>query len=118
MRRTLGTGWWLGIGLASILGCATTGPPPAAKPDATATLQYGGADGSSCEKAVVINEKAEMAGIAAEYRWLALRYPGYKKRMQSLKKCGDRPADVLAITTADGRDLEVTFDISQYFGKF
>ncbi len=81
-------------------------------------MAFGGGDGSSCAQAVVVHERGEMAGIRAEYQWLAARYPGYARQGQSLSHCGDKAADILEIRTADGRTLEVYFDISEYFGRF
>jgi hypothetical protein len=103
--------------VAALVGCATTTPggPPAGA--AAESMKYGGGDGTSCEQAVVIHEKSEMAGIAAEYAWLKARYPGYRRGPQSLSKCGDRPADKIEIRTADGRELAVVFDISEFFGR-
>jgi len=75
-------------------------------------------DGSSFEKAIVITEKGETAGVAAEYKWLRANYPGYKSRMQSLRNYNGKPYDVIAITTAGGTDKDVYFDISGFFGKF
>jgi len=37
--------------------------------------------------------------------------------MRSLIRCNGRPADQLRIRTADGQELEVFFDISEYFGR-
>jgi hypothetical protein len=79
-------------------------------------MKYGGGDGSSCEQAVVVREKSEMAGIAAEYAWIRARYPGYTRGPQALSKCGPHPADKIQIRTADGRELEIVFDISEFFG--
>ena len=79
-------------------------------------MKYGGGDGTSCEQAVVVHEKNEMLGIQAEYAWLRARYPGFRRGPQSLSKCGNRPADKIEIRTPDGRTLEVTFDISEFFG--
>ena len=105
----------------ALVGCATasTGGTPAGGSGASASEQstrYGGGDGTSCEQAVVVHEHSEMAGVAAEYAWLKARYPGYRRGPQGLSKCGNRPADKIQIRTQDGRELEVVFDISEFFG--
>ncbi len=38
-------------------------------------------------------------------------------RKQALRQCAGKPADVLEITTAEGKDLAIHFDISDFFGK-
>lgn len=77
-----------------------------------------GGDGSSYEKAIVIAEKTETTGVDAEYAWLRKNYPGYKVEMQSLNQHDGKPYDILKIKTADGVEMSVYFDISNYFSKF
>lgn len=75
-------------------------------------------DGSTYEKAVIIMEKSEMTGTAAEYKWLKEHYPGYSMQMQSLTHYKNKPYDILQVTTTAGIRIEVFFDISNFFGKF
>ncbi len=75
-------------------------------------------DGSTYEKAVIIMEKSESTGTAAEYKWLKDHYPGYTMQMQSLTHYKNKPYDILQVTTAAGIRIEVFFDISNFFGKF
>ena len=75
-------------------------------------------DGSSYEKAIVIEETSETKGVSAEYAWLKKQYPGHKVISQSLSQKGGKPYDILRIETADGTKKEVYFDISNFFGKF
>lgn len=74
-----------------------------------------GGDGLTCDTRVIIHADNEAAGIAAEHGWLRAKYPGYKLGMQSLGQCAKSPADVLSITTTDGKTLEIYFDISSFF---
>ena len=104
-------------------GCATSNeakpaqPPPAGGGDlASQPMTYGTGDGTSCAQAVVIHAKDEFSGVRAEYVWIAARYPGYEKKMQALTNCNGRPADEIGIRTADGQEVKVYFDISEYFG--
>jgi len=76
------------------------------------------ADGSSYEKAIVIQEKSEMPGVDAEYAWLKKQYPGYKMQSQKLISYNKKPYDILNIVTADGEKKAVYFDISNFYGKF
>ncbi|MBI5857337.1 MAG: hypothetical protein HZB42_06775 [Sphingobacteriales bacterium] len=75
-------------------------------------------DGSSYEKAIVINEKSEGPGIAAEYKWLRENYPGYKLISQSLNGKDGKKYDIMAIETRDGEKKTIYFDITKYFGHF
>nr|WP_294949657.1 hypothetical protein [uncultured Mucilaginibacter sp.] len=75
-------------------------------------------DGSSYKTAIVITETHEQQGIDAEYAWLRAKYPDYKARGQSLSNQDKKPYDIIHITTAEGKDLDVYFDISNFFGKF
>jgi hypothetical protein len=68
-------------------------------------------DGSSYEKAIVAKS------VPAEYAWLKKKYPGYALRRQSLRTHDGKPFDVLEITLKGGKEIEVYFDISSFFGK-
>ena len=105
--------------LAIATACSTTKHTAgsANNPTTAITPPIAGADGSSFEKAIVIQETSETTGGAAEYKWLRENYPGYKMGMQSLVTHDKKPYDILAITTADGVEKKVYFDISNYFGK-
>ena len=82
-------------------------------------LRFEGGDGSSQEKAVIIKgAKNSEAGVHSEYDWLRKKYPGYQMKRQSLQSAGGKSYDVLAIHTKDGKDLDVWFDITEFFGKF
>jgi hypothetical protein len=75
-------------------------------------------DGTSFAKAIVIGEKSETSGVAAEYQWIRQHYPGSKNGGQALTYDKGKPYDVLTITTAGGEKKDVYFDISRFFGKF
>ncbi len=84
----------------------------------TSSVKYAGGDGSSMEKAVVIKGARDSeAGIASEYAWVAKKYPGYQMKRQSLLNHGGKSYDMLSITTKDGKELDVYFDITEFFGK-
>ncbi|RPJ10950.1 MAG: hypothetical protein EHM36_02440, partial [Deltaproteobacteria bacterium] len=77
----------------------------------SAAVTYGGRDGSSIEKAVVIRGvKDTLSGIRAERQWLAKHYPGYKKVRQSLFHKDERSYDLIEISTAAGEAREIYFD--------
>jgi hypothetical protein len=75
-------------------------------------------DGLSYETAIVITETSETKGVAAEYAWLREHYPGAKMNQQSLTTHDGKPYDILNIKTEQGKELDIYFDISNFFGKF
>ncbi|MES2062716.1 MAG: hypothetical protein V4456_12400 [Bacteroidota bacterium] len=75
-------------------------------------------DGVSFQTAVVIQEKSEKTGIDAEYAWVKANYPGASSRGQSLIYHDKKPYDILKIKTADGKEQDLYFDISNFYGKF
>jgi hypothetical protein len=92
---------------------------PPAKAAPAAEVKYEGGDGSSMEKAIIIKgAKGSEAGIGAEYAWLAKKYPGYKTREQALLGDKKKKYDMISITTGECKQVEVYFDISEFFGKF
>lgn len=74
-------------------------------------------DGSSFDKAIVITETTETAGIAAEYKWLNQHYPGYKMKKQALSHHDGKPYDILYFKHKR-KKRTIYFDISAFFGKF
>ncbi|MEK0450060.1 MAG: hypothetical protein RL088_2328 [Verrucomicrobiota bacterium] len=84
---------------------------PKEKPAPSENAAPDKADGSSFAKAIPAKS------IPAEYDWLRKNHPGYKLRQQSLQMHQGKPYDVLAITKKDGKDIDVFFDISSFFGK-
>ena len=82
-------------------------------------IAYEGGDGSSMEKAVVIKgAKDSGTGIRAEYDWVGKKFPGYRLKKQSVRAKDGKSYDVLAIVTKDGKEMEIHFDISEFFGKY
>ncbi len=76
-----------------------------------------GNDGSSYEKAIVIEETTESKGVPAEYVWIRENYPHSSIQGQSLMHKNDRSYDVIKITTASGDEKSIYFDISNFFGN-
>ena len=75
-------------------------------------------DGLSYSTAIVITEKTETTGVRAEYKWIGEHYSDYKVKGQALTTHDNKPFDVITITLSNGKDLDLYFDISNYFGKF
>jgi hypothetical protein len=86
-------------------------------PAAPAAAQTGG-DGSSVEKAIVIQAANERQGIAAEREWVEKNLPGWKKSGQALiGGPGGRQYDRIELTGPGGARKTVYFDITAFFGK-
>ncbi|MDR0478420.1 MAG: hypothetical protein LBH31_01165 [Burkholderiaceae bacterium] len=106
--------------LAALAGCAQPTIPAAGQepdqPAAAITDQQ--TEGSSFEKAVVIQEKTEIAGVPAEYTWLRDHYPSYKRISQSMISHDGKSYDILHIETEDRQEIDIYFDISSFFGHF
>jgi hypothetical protein len=83
---------------------------------------YGGNDGSTREKAVVINATSSLAGIDAEYRWLSQKFGEENKDwfvdMRMHGDHGGRSYETFALTMSDGTSRSVHFDISSFYGRF
>jgi predicted Zn-dependent protease len=75
-------------------------------------------DGSTFEKAIIINKNTDKAGIDAEYEWLRQNYPGYKFNGQILTQKNRVPYDIINIITADGQSKSIYFNISRFFPRF
>jgi len=75
-------------------------------------------DGSSFDKAIVINETQERPGIDDEYTWIRQHYPNAQNNSQALVYHNQKPYDVLHITTVDGKAMAIYFDISKFYGKW
>lgn len=83
----------------------------------TAKTAQAAADGSSMERAVLIDENDTMRGIAAENRWIAQNLPQCRKRGQALLQGQGKVYDRITLECPDGR-REVYFDIGRFFGRY
>ena len=86
--------------------------------ESPSSIRYAGGDGSSCATSIqILGAPNERAGVKAEYDWLATHRVGYSMVNQALTDCSGRNADKLTIAMPDGRQQQVFFDISDFFGK-
>ena len=92
-------------------------PAPAAPAGQTRTPTQAN-DGSSIQRAVVINENDTTRGIAAENAWIARHHPGYRKVGQALLNEGGGIYDRIDIQTPDGSRRSIYFDIRSFFGLY
>jgi hypothetical protein len=79
--------------------------------------QYGGGDGSSCEKAVVPLATEGTPVVQAEHHWLRKTYGGGSLVQQALGASSDgkRRYDVIVWRKPDGQAVEVCFDVTTVF---
>lgn len=99
------------LAAALLAGCIST---PIQHPTTSSTTAR---DGNSMAGAVVIQAQDESTGVAAEYQWIADRYPGYTRDRQALLNKDGRFYDTLDITTSSGEHKKFYFDITNFFGK-
>ena len=93
-------------------------PVPVASAEAPAAIPIvSGRLGDDIEHPVVVTAADEFEGIRTEYAWLALRYPAARRTSQALIHQSSREYDVLAVTTSDGRELRLYFDITAFYGR-
>lgn len=82
---------------------------------------YGGGDGSSQERAVVIQTTSGAVGIRAEYEWIAdqlgPRGAGWNAVRQQLHEAGDRAFDIINVRLSDGSERAFHFDVTSFFGN-
>ncbi len=109
-----------GTPILLLCGCLMVGTvhaSPAEQAGAVAAQEVATGEGSSMREAIVITETTETTGIAAEYKWVAEHFPGYKMKGQSLLFEMGRYYDLLEFVDADGAAHAVYFDITNFFGK-
>lgn len=90
---------------------------PLAAQTAPAAAQAVPADGSSPQRAVLIDENDTRRGIMAENAWLQQHLPGYRKRGQALIEADGRIFDRIDVVGPNGEQRSVYFDISRFFGR-
>jgi hypothetical protein len=85
---------------------------------AHAEITYGGGPGDTAATAIVIlGAQGSSDGVQAEYDWLAQNRDGAQVLEQALLSEGDRMFDMLTIRW-QGREEQVFFDITDFFGRF
>ena len=104
----------------TLAACAAkqTDPAPAASAAGQTHAPTQANDGSSIQRAVVINENDTTRGIAAENAWIAQNLPGYRKVGQALLNEGGGIYDRIDIQAPDGSRRSVYFDIRSFFGLY
>ena len=82
---------------------------------------YGGGDGTSREKAIVIQATSGAVGIRAEYEWImdrfGIRGAVWNPVSQRLFEEAERAFDVIRIRLSDGSEREIHFEVTSFFGN-
>lgn len=78
-----------------------------------------GGDGSSSDKAVVINATSSIIGIIEEYDYIrrVCGTNGYTLKSQMKASLNGRDYDVMNVILKDGAERTFWFDITSFFGK-
>lgn len=80
-------------------------------------VKISGGDGSSFENAIIISDCDHMEGIEQEYIEIRKRFGNYGLIRQNLMEYNKRKIDKLELRLEDGRQIDVYFDITEFFGK-
>ncbi len=80
-------------------------------------VAFGGGDGGSVKKAVLIKAPHKMDGIRAEYIWVRQEHPDWELKQQQTVSIQGRKYDVMAFTTPAGEDRTLYFDITEFITK-
>lgn len=121
-RSSMGRMLWLLVwllGMTVLQAGAADEPTQLQLPSKLQHVSFTGGDGSSCEKAVVIQNAANnFEGVAAEKAWISWKYPKAKLKSQGLSGIGNKTFDRLEIETAQGASKTICFDITDFFGQW
>ena len=90
-----------------------------ALPDELSHIRFAGGNGISLDQAVIVlNAENTKQGVAAENYWMKWKYEGSKKLEQQLSTVEERQYDVVAIELESGAQVEIWFDITEFYGKW
>ncbi len=79
-------------------------------------VQYSNNAGSSLEDAIVITGASNhKEGVDAEYKYLTMKFPGYRLNRQRLVEQKGKFFDAMEITLADGTSKIIFFDITESY---
>lgn len=80
-------------------------------------VKIGGGDGSSFEKAIIISDCNNTEGIKQEYIEVRKRFGNCELIRQILLEHNNKLFDKLELKLEDGREIELYFEITKFFGK-
>jgi hypothetical protein len=106
----------VGVALADPLPAPMPAPPVLPTPEPH--VQFGGGDGRSCDRAIVIaGARHESEGVRAERWWVYTKNPGAKIASQSVAEKDGKALETITILGSDGSSQAICFDITSFFGK-
>jgi hypothetical protein len=90
---------------------------PATTEKGPGKVTFEGRNGDSLENAIIIQGARDgQEGVDAEHWWLRKHFPGYQPKGQGLLHREGKAYDKLEIVLPDGKQKEVFFDITSFFG--
>jgi hypothetical protein len=81
-------------------------------------FSFEGGDGTTLDRAVIVNAPTESIGVAAVYGWIGRRYPGSTAAGQNTVIRNGRFYDAIDVLTGTRERRTFYFDITQFFGKY
>ncbi len=80
-------------------------------------MKVSGGDGSSLTNAIIISDCTNEEGVEQEYIEVRKRFGEYRLILQSLLNIDGKMYDKLELKLKNGENLEIYFDITDFFGK-
>ena len=77
--------------------------------------RFSGGDGSTCERAVVLNVDSSLEAVRAETVWLRGRHGGGRKSAQALTRAGSKWYDIVEWEIPGGARMATCFDITRAY---
>jgi len=78
-----------------------------------ADARFSGGDGSSCEKAVVLNVDSSQEAVRAQTAWLRAKHGGGSKSAQALARTESKWYDLVDWQIPNGATVSICFDITR-----
>ena len=81
-------------------------------------MKVSGGGGSSIEKAIIISDCNNSEGVNQEYIEVRKRFGNYKLIKQVLIEEKGKMYDKLELKLENGKEIDLYFDITNFFGKW
>jgi hypothetical protein len=99
----------------------TGAPPPPAAEGSPARFEpgapYAGGDGTSEEKAVLVEADNEEDGVLWERQWIFDHYGRFRRKSVGLAAANGRHYDVFVVELADHSEKTIFFDCTKFLGR-
>ena len=77
--------------------------------------RFSGGDGSTCERAVVLNVDGSLEAVRAETAWLHAKHGGGRKSAQALTRAASKWYDIVDWEMLNGNTVTICFDITRAY---